>query len=323
VANPEVVGNEETRAIDPHTILWERDSPLMVTLEYQMVPIGLAFIEGLSLSAYFKQSRSTVMTTRGIVSSAHPLASYTGIKILESGGNAADAAIATNAVLAVTQPHQCGLGGDVFYLTHMKEEGRVNFLNGSGRAAKAATIDFYLKQGLSSVPQRGAMACLTVPGCVDGWSKLHERYGSKSFREFVEPAAKYSHEGFPISRHLSSSIQVEAVELQSCQEWRRIFTPNGRIPQPGDVLIQKDLANTLRHLSYFSSNRLTRRSFSLLRLLPRASPSLRLIGSRIRSSATAPRLPSPKNFLLSLRFSSLLRVPKPPPTHLDPWIMIM
>lgn len=189
--------------------------------------------------------RSTVMATSGVVSSAHPLASYAGVKVLQSGGNAADAAIATNAVLAVTQPHMCGLGGDLFYLTYMKKEERVTFLNGSGRAAKGATIDFYLNQGLSSIPPTGPLACVTVPGCVDAWGELHERYGSKSFKELIEPAADYALGGVPVSHNLSRSIR-EAVERVPCSEWRKVFTPQGKVPLPGETLTQTDLGKTLR-----------------------------------------------------------------------------
>ena len=188
------------------------------------------------------------MATGGVVSSAHPLASYTGVKVLESGGNAIDAAIATNAVLAVTQPHQCGLGGDVFYLTYMNEDGHVNFLNGSGRSAKRATIESYSQRGLSRMPSKGALACVTVPGCVDAWYALHEKYGSKNFRDLLEPASNYAAKGFPVSHSLSAAIRAQVTRLQEFTEWRRIFMPEGGAPQPGELLIQKDLAWTLRKI---------------------------------------------------------------------------
>lgn len=194
------------------------------------------------------------MATGGVVSSAHPLASYIGVEVLESGGNAVDAAIAANAVLAVTQPHMCGLGGDVFYLTYMSRERRVNFLNGSGRAAKRATIEFYIEQGLRSIPQRGLLSCITVPGCVDAWQRLHDKYGSKSLKELLEPASKYAENGFPISHGVSAAIKSQAHELQPFEEWRKIFTPRGKALHPGELLIQKDLARTLRRISEEGGN---------------------------------------------------------------------
>lgn len=188
------------------------------------------------------------MATGGVVSSAHPLASYTGVKVLESDGNAVDAAIAANAVLAVTQPHMCGLGGDVFYLTYMRKDGRVEFLNGSGRAAKAATIESFLRQGFRSIPRKGALACVTVPGCVDAWCEIHEKFGLKSLKELLGPASKYAERGFPVSHGLSAAIYTEAPSLQSFREWQRIFAPRGVPLQPGEALIQGDLACTLKEI---------------------------------------------------------------------------
>src|SRR5690606_39941739 len=114
----------------------------------------------------------------GVVSSPHYLASSTGLRMLQRGGSAVDAAIAMNAVLCVVYPHMSGLGGDGFWLIAEAGSGEVHALNASGPAARAATIDYYRSQGQTAqIPARGALSALTVPGAVDGWRVAHERFG--------------------------------------------------------------------------------------------------------------------------------------------------
>src|SRR5713226_5672150 len=98
------------------------------------------------------------MSTKGMVASSHPLASLAGLKVLMDGGNAFDAAIATNATLNVTQPHACGIGGDAFYLLYSPEKGKVEFLNASGRSSRNASSDFFHSQGLKEIPSRGVLS---------------------------------------------------------------------------------------------------------------------------------------------------------------------
>jgi gamma-glutamyltranspeptidase/glutathione hydrolase len=114
--------------------------------------------------------RPVIMGTRGMVASAHPLASLAGLNIRKRSGNAIDAAIATNAVLNVTQPHMCGIGGDLFYLIYLARTGEVVFLNGSGRAPRGVSWELYRPKGLEKVPPRSALA-VTVPGCLAAWKK--------------------------------------------------------------------------------------------------------------------------------------------------------
>ena len=185
--------------------------------------------------------RSTAMSVNGMVASSHPLSTLAGARILEKGGNAFDAAIATNAVLNVTQPHVCGIGGDAFFLFYDAKSGHVEFLNASGRASRNATIDFFDEKNLSSIPSRGPLAALEVPGCVDGWQEIHERYGSLSYPELLRDAIILAKDGFPISHQLSQSITAVSGTFKENKEWMRIYAPNGRPPKAGELLIQKDL----------------------------------------------------------------------------------
>ncbi len=193
-------------------------------------------------------ARPAVMGRRGVVASAHPLASDTGLDVLKRGGNAFDAAVAVNAVLNVTQPHMCGVGGDVFYLLFPAREGKVVFLNGSGRAARAAHGDYFRSRGLNAIPFRGPMAMITVPGCVDGWHEVLNRYGSMDWKDLLAPAIRYAEDGFPLSHQVAWWIAGHE-DLNVFPSFAEIFFPSGRAPRAGDVLIQKDLARTLRTLA--------------------------------------------------------------------------
>ncbi|MEM3652250.1 MAG: gamma-glutamyltransferase [Nitrososphaerales archaeon] len=186
-----------------------------------------------------------LLASEGIVASAHPLASLAGIRVMQEGGNAFDAAIAVNAVLNVTQPHMCGIGGDIFYLLYSSDEGCVRFLNGSGRAAKRANIEYFLQRGLKKIPSYGQLACVTVPGCVSGWEALNEKYGSKGLGELLRFAIEYAQKGIPVSRNLANTItQISKSEASS--SWFKVYTPNGRAPREGDILKQEALSRSLR-----------------------------------------------------------------------------
>ncbi len=124
----------------------------------------------------------------GLVAAAHPLAALTGIEVLRSGGNAADAALAVNGILAVVQSHMCGLGGDLFALLYDAPSGDVTFLNGAGRSGSRATVDAIRRRGLATVPLIGPLA-VSVPGCVDAWGALAARYGTRPLGDLLKPTA--------------------------------------------------------------------------------------------------------------------------------------
>jgi len=184
-----------------------------------------------------------LLASEALVASAHPLASLAGIRVLQDGGNAFDAAIAVNAVLNVTQPHMCGVGGDIFYLIYSSKEGYVRFLNGSGRAAKKASIDYYLAKGLEKIPHYGPLACITVPGCVSGWETLNKEYGSKDMRELLRFAIHYAIKGFAVSRGLAAIEQVSKTEVNP--SWAKVYLSPGRKPREGEFLKQEDLGRSL------------------------------------------------------------------------------
>jgi gamma-glutamyltranspeptidase/glutathione hydrolase len=146
----------------------------------------------------FNSRRSPVFARRGIVASAHPLASLAGVRMLQDGGNAVDAAVAAAAVLGVVEPYQTGLGGDAFALLYGARDRRVRALNASGPAPAAATLDWFRARGLDTIPRQSPLAW-TVPGCVDGWSQMLAGHGRRSLREVLLPAIEYAQEGFPVA----------------------------------------------------------------------------------------------------------------------------
>lgn len=190
--------------------------------------------------------RPLAMGANGMVSSAHSMASMAGVDVLKKGGNAIDAAIAVNAALNVTQSGQCGIGGDLFALVYTKKEGRVRFLNASGRSPVNADPDQLVKEGANHLPQRGIRA-VTVPGCVDGWCTLHERYGTVPFSELLEPAVRLAREGYPISHYMVDIISSTAA-LAPHPSWLSVYAPGGQPPRPGDIFRQPELADTLERI---------------------------------------------------------------------------
>src|ERR1700736_143083 len=187
--------------------------------------------------------RQAPMGRHGMVAACHPLASLAGVDVLRSGGNVVDAAIATNAVLAVTQPNYCGGGGDIFVLYHEAASRRVHFLNGAGRSGARATLEELGRRGLKAVPGTGA-GSVSVPGVTRGWRMLLDRFGTRPLGSLLEPAAYYAGEGFPLSDVVAQAIREKAPSVDD-SEWHRVFAPGGAFPRTGDCFRQPDLARTL------------------------------------------------------------------------------
>ena len=187
------------------------------------------------------------MAKKGLVSSSHELASFAGARCLQDGGNVVDAALTTSAVLSVVQNNMCGLGGDMFTLVKLHD--KVVELNASGRAAEMATIDLYRKKGYSAIPPRGPLGANTVPGMVRGWGDLQYRFASREFGDLLLPAINYAEGGVPITEKYVRSISDSAGELGRFENWRKIFLPDGKVPNSGYNLVQKDLAGSLRAIA--------------------------------------------------------------------------
>ncbi len=188
------------------------------------------------------------MSSKGLVASSHQLASFWGAKILSEGGNVVDAAITTSAVLCVTQNNFCGLGGDLFSL--VKFGGKIFNINGSGRASENATIKFYRdEKGLESIPSRGPLAALTVPGIVHAWGELHSRFATIELKKLLEPAISYAENGVPLTINYVNSIRDAVPLIGKFSGWSEIFLPNNSVPSVGTLFKQRDLASSLREIA--------------------------------------------------------------------------
>ena len=190
--------------------------------------------------------RQAPMGRDGMVASCHPLASLAGVEVMRSGGNVVDAAIATNAVLGVTAPNYCGLGGDLFCLYYEAMTRKVHFLNGAGRSGSRATLDELSRRGLNRVPTYGP-ASVSVPGVTRAWRMLLEEFGTRPLRDLLAAAVHYARHGFPISDIVCQAIRERAPGNDD-PEWRRIFIPRGEFPTVGQSFRQVDLARALSDL---------------------------------------------------------------------------
>jgi len=190
--------------------------------------------------------RQAPMGRDGMVASCHPLASLAGVEVMRSGGNVVDAAIATNAVLGVTQPNYCGVGGDLFCLYYEALTRKVHFLNGAGRSGSRATLDELSRRGLDRVPTYGP-ASVSVPGVTRAWRMLLDESGTRPIRNLLEPAVHYARDGFPISDIVCQAIRERAPGNDD-PEWRRIFIPRGEFPTVGQCFRQVELARALTDL---------------------------------------------------------------------------
>jgi len=191
--------------------------------------------------------RPVALGRAGLVAAAHPLAVLAGVDVLRAGGTAADAAVAVNAVLAVTQPNNCGLGGDFFCLYYEAATRRVHCLAGAGRSGSRATLDALRQRGHRALPTLGPLT-VSVPGCVRAWAMLLERFGTRPLGALLEPAIHYAEQGFPLTTLVSQAIEELAPDNPD-PEWHRVFRPGGRAPAPGTLFRQPDLARTLRALA--------------------------------------------------------------------------
>ncbi len=195
-----------------------------------------------------EKTRSAVMARNGMAATSQPLATAAAIRILQEGGNAIDAAIAANAVLGVVEPMSCGIGGDLFAIVWDAETGSLHGLNASGRAPKRATIQTYREQGLEAIPTYGPLSW-SVPGCVDGWVTLHERFGKLPLDQVLEPAITYASEGFPVSEVIAASWNSASERLSEIPTSAACYLPEGRAPQVAEMYRNPGLARSLQAIA--------------------------------------------------------------------------
>ncbi|MFW5761289.1 MAG: gamma-glutamyltransferase, partial [Cyclobacteriaceae bacterium] len=193
-------------------------------------------------------TRSEVIARNGMVATSQPLATQVGLEILQNGGNAVDAAIAANAMLGLVEPTGCGIGGDLFAIVWDAETRQLYGLNASGRSPKSLTLDYFKENDLQKIPAYGPLP-VSVPGCVDGWFELHQKFGSKPMKELLSPAIEYAREGFPVTELIAFYMRLSSRRFQQYPHFAEIYMPGGSTPAKGEVFKNPALANTYEKIA--------------------------------------------------------------------------
>jgi gamma-glutamyltranspeptidase/glutathione hydrolase len=192
--------------------------------------------------------RSTVHAQNAMVATSHPQAALTAIEVMRAGGTAVDAAVAACALLGVIEPQSTGIGGDCFALVQPRGEGKIVAYNGSGRAPKAATPEWYLERDIKSIPLTSAHA-VTVPGAVDAWSTILRDHGRLGFDRLLQPAIKAAEEGYVVAPRIAFDWKNQFEKLKKGTNAERYLLPHGKPAVAGDVIRQPELAQTLRAIA--------------------------------------------------------------------------
>jgi gamma-glutamyltranspeptidase/glutathione hydrolase len=184
------------------------------------------------------------MARNGAIATSQPLATAAGLRVLQAGGNAIDAAVTAAAVLSVVEPTMNGAGGDLFAILYDAKTKKVHGLNASGRAGSRATPDEFTKRGLQRIPLRGELS-VSVPGVVDGWSELLTKHGTITLAQALEPAIRYARDGYAVSEIIADQWKEVENVLARDPRAAAVFLPNGKAPAPGQIFHNPALASSL------------------------------------------------------------------------------
>src|SRR5579872_7286750 len=184
--------------------------------------------------------RSTVHSQNAMVATSHPLAALTAIEVLRAGGTAADAAVAASGLLAVIEPQSTGIGGDCFALIQPRGEGKIVAYNGSGRAPKAATPEWYLEHNMRAIPLTSAHS-VSIPGAVDAWATILRDHGKFGLDRLLQPAIKAAEEGYVVAPRIAFDWKNGFEKLKKGTNTERYLLPHGKPAAVGDVIRQPEL----------------------------------------------------------------------------------
>jgi gamma-glutamyltranspeptidase/glutathione hydrolase len=196
----------------------------------------------------YRAGRSVVLAPHGMVATSQPLAAQIGLDVLRNGGNAIDAAIATNAALGLMEPTSCGIGGDLYAIVWDSKTKKLYGLNASGRSPYKATRELFAARGLRSIPTNGPLS-MSVPGCVDGWDELRRKFGTWTFEQLLAPSIGYAEKGFPVTEVIAGHWRGAERNLGKYPEWEETFLPGGKAPRAGEVFKNPRLARSYREIA--------------------------------------------------------------------------
>lgn len=192
-------------------------------------------------------SRSEIIAPHGMAATSQPLATQIALDILKAGGSAVDAAIAANAALGLMEPTGCGIGGDLFAIVWDAENKELVGLNASGRAPKAMTLAYFEQRNMDSIPPFGPLP-VSVPGAVDGWFELHERFGRLPLKDILAPAIAYAKDGFPVSEVIAHYFASNQKRIGQYPGFAETFMSTGSTPKKGEMFRNPRLAKTYERL---------------------------------------------------------------------------
>jgi len=197
--------------------------------------------------------RSTVWGLHGAAATAHPLATQAAIDILKAGGSAVDAAIAANAVLGYGEPISCGVGGDCFVMLWDPKTKKVVGLNGSGRSPRGLSLETVRSRATDKgmIPSYGAIS-VSVPGAVDAWWSLHQRYGKLKWKDLFAPAIAHCEDGAPVIQNTAFYVEASnrnfsrSKVIEEIDNFKKVWVQDGRTPREGEVFKNPGLGRTYR-----------------------------------------------------------------------------
>ena len=190
-------------------------------------------------------TRSEVIAENGMVATSHPLASQIGVDILKSGGNAIDAAIAANAAIGLMEPTGNGVGGDLFAIIWIEKDKKLYGLNASGRSPKNLPLSYFKENNISKIPAYGPLP-VSVPGCIDGWFEMHDRFGKLKMKKILDPAIHYAENGFPVTELVAHYMKLSEKRFINYPNFKETYTIGGSTPTKGQIFKNKFLANTFK-----------------------------------------------------------------------------
>ncbi len=193
-------------------------------------------------------TRSDVIAPHAMAATSHPLATQIALDVMKQGGTAMDAAIAANAALGLMEPTGNGIGGDLFSIVWDPKTKKLHGYNGSGRSPTSLTLDHFKQQGITDIPAHGPLP-VSVPGAVDGWFALHERFGKLPMREVLAPTIRYAREGHPVHQTIAYYWQRSVPRLSKFPGFTEQFTIDGRAPRTGEMWKNPYLADTLQKIA--------------------------------------------------------------------------
>src|SRR6202045_102918 len=204
--------------------------------------------EQLGMRNFHLAGRSPVHARNAMLAASNPQGVLTAFEVLRAGGTAADAAVAASALLAVIEPQSTGIGGDCFALVQPRGEGKITAYNGSGRAPKAATPEWYLERDIKGIPLTSAHA-VSIPGAIDAWETILRDHGKLGLDTLLQPAIKAAEEGYVVAPRIAFEWNNHFEKLKQGTNAERYLLPHGKPAVAGDVIHQPELGKTLRAIA--------------------------------------------------------------------------